>query len=86
MRRLFKERTGFTPTHYLTHVRIEHALRLLEHSHLPIADVARQSDYEDPFYFCRVFQKLVGASPLKYRQIRRPPFDGARRVNPKGDT
>jgi len=78
MRRQFKARTGFTPAHYLTCVRIEHALRLLEHSHLPVADVARQSGYEDPFYFCRVFQKLVGASPLKYRQSRRPASESAR--------
>jgi AraC-like DNA-binding protein len=72
MRRMFKARTGSTPAGYLAHVRIEHALRLLEHSNLPIADVARLTGYEDPFYFCRVFQKTIGTSPLKYRKIRRP--------------
>lgn len=71
-RRMFKDRTGMTPTHFLSRLRIQHAMRLLEHSNLPIAEVSRESGYPDSFYFCRVFQKFTGCSPLAYRKSIRP--------------
>jgi len=69
--RSFKQRTGHTPVHYLTRVRLQHARRLLEYTELPIRQVANQAGYEDQFFFSRVFRKAAGMTPSEYRrQVR----------------
>lgn len=71
-RRMFKVRTGTTPTNFLARLRIQHAMRLLEHSNLPVSEVSRKSGYPDSFYFSRVFQKFTGHGPRAYRKAIRP--------------
>ncbi len=55
------------PARYVIGLRIREARRLLAETDLPVADVARQTGFEDPFYFSRCFRRLTGISPRPYR-------------------
>lgn len=66
--RLFLTRTGYSPIAYLIQLKIQHSCRLLDHTDLPVADVAREAGFEDQFYFSRQFRKVMNMSPTAYRK------------------
>ncbi len=68
---LFKKRTTRTPLDYLTHLKIQYASRLLDFSDLRINEIANKTGYSDPFYFSRVFSKIMGKSPKVYRNLKK---------------
>lgn len=68
---LFKKRTSRPPLEYLTHLKIQHASQLLDFSDLRINEISYQVGYEDPFYFSRVFSKIMRMSPKKYRNLKK---------------
>ncbi len=68
---LFKSKTQRTPLDYLTHLRIQQACQLLDFSGLKTGEIARKTGYEDPFYFSRVFKKIMGSSPQQYRKLKK---------------
>jgi AraC-like DNA-binding protein len=41
---------------------------LLDGTDLPVAAVAAQVGYSDPFYFSRPFRAVHGVNPTQYRQ------------------
>lgn len=53
-------------TTYLTKIRIEHAMRMLQEEKVPVAELAGKCGFEDPFYFSKVFKQITGVSPSKY--------------------
>lgn len=61
--RAFKRRLGVTPVEYLTRLRVEQAQKLLQHSSMSIARVARLVGYRDPLYFSRIYRKWTGHPP-----------------------
>ena len=63
--------TGLTPTQFVTSVRLEHALTLLNDSSLNISEIAYQCGYQDPKYFSRVFTRHFGKSPRQARMTAR---------------
>lgn len=65
--RSFKKQTGKTPMQYITSTRIARAQGLLESTDYNISEIASIVGYENPLYFSRIFKKLVGVSPRKYR-------------------
>ncbi|MBN1673548.1 MAG: helix-turn-helix transcriptional regulator [Kiritimatiellae bacterium] len=64
-RRLFRAYTGSSPKDFLTAQRVSKAKELLA-SGLPIKETAARVGYEDPFYFMRVFKKVVGVPPGRF--------------------
>lgn len=68
MRVLFKTAYGMPPSRYLARRRIEHAKGVLRTNAKKIADVAKMSGFGDPYYFSRVFKKVVGVTPTQYRE------------------
>ncbi|MCR9106872.1 MAG: helix-turn-helix domain-containing protein [Gammaproteobacteria bacterium] len=74
--RRFKKATGLTPLAYLQHLRITNARDLLRHSNLDVGDIALQVGLQDVSYFCELFGRHCGMSPLRYRQaVRGKLFD-----------
>ncbi|MFH2067502.1 MAG: helix-turn-helix domain-containing protein [Pseudomonadota bacterium] len=65
--RLFKTETGFSFKGYLNHQRILAAKTLLKDHELNISEICFLIGYNDLSYFCRVFHKLTGVSPGRYR-------------------
>lgn len=66
--RVFHEETGSNITDYLTARRIKQAGRLLQSTSLSIEQIGIQVGYPNVSYFIHMFKKVVGATPLKYRQ------------------
>lgn len=68
--RVFVERTGQTPSAYLSKVRMERAVQLLTETDLSVADVARQSGFPNARGFAAGFRKSHGVNPVQWRQRR----------------
>ena len=66
--RRFRSATGYTPIEYVQTLRIEEAKQLLEATDEPIDDIALAVGYEDAGSFRRLFKRLTGISPKRYRQ------------------
>lgn len=64
---LFTKRYYSTPIDYFNRLKIQRACELLSTTNLRIADVGEQLGFPDPYYFSRIFKKIMGISPRNYR-------------------
>ncbi|RXZ83724.1 AraC family transcriptional regulator [Paenibacillaceae bacterium] len=65
--RLFKQSTGNTITEYLTIIRIQKACHLLESTENTVEHIAQELGITNTSYFCEIFRKSIGTTPLQYR-------------------
>lgn len=65
--RIFRDQTGYSPVEYFIHLKVQKALSLLVLTKLPVQEIARMVGYADPYYFSRLFKKIVGVSPTASR-------------------
>jgi AraC-like DNA-binding protein len=65
---LFKERQGMTFQKYVFGLRVERAKKLLTGTDLSVTRIAELSGHRSTAYLCRVFQRVVGSTPLDYRR------------------
>ena len=54
---------------YLNRIRIEKACELLKDNKLYVSEISSMIGYSDHSYFCRVFKKITGDTPSRYRRI-----------------
>ena len=69
----FSRETGETFTEYVARVRIDEAKRLLATTELLVYEVGARVGYPSVEHFSRVFKKLAGISPVKFRASFRAP-------------
>ncbi len=67
VRQIFGEALGVPPARYLTLRRVAHARSLLAHTDLPCVQIAGRCGFPDPRHFSRVFTRLTGLRPTRYR-------------------
>ena len=67
LRQRFKTHYGISLFEHLIHTRMQEAQYLLQHSDIPINDIARSVGYDDPAYFSRLIKKHFGKSPRSLR-------------------
>lgn len=65
--RYYKKITGKTFTQFVNEFRIVHATKLLSETPSSITDVCFESGFNNFSYFSKLFKKITGKSPLKYR-------------------
>ena len=69
--RLFSGSVGVSPMRAVRHLRLEHAVRLLQRSNATVTEVARACGFASPFHFARVFRAAYGAAPsVVQRRLR----------------
>ena len=68
--KIFKREMKLNFNAYLNNVRIEMSKKHLLDDAIVLADVPNLVGYEDQSYFSKVFKKIVGISPGKYRETR----------------
>ena len=66
--KLFKLYSGTTPGEYILNAKIEKGKLLLKETLSPISEIAELCGFSDVSYFCRLFKKKEGISPLTYRK------------------
>lgn len=64
---IFRNRTGHSPLNYFNMLKIQRACQLLETTDLKINQICSKVGIDDSYYFSRLFSKIVGISPRKYR-------------------
>ena len=68
--RVFKSVTGLTFREFLTRRRIVRAIDLLRDQDRSLTDVYLDVGFKDLSHFSRVFRKVTGQSPSRFRRIR----------------
>jgi AraC family transcriptional regulator of arabinose operon len=64
---LFNQLNGQTPINYFNRLKIQKACEILSTTKLSINETAERLGFPDPYYFSRLFKKLMGKSPRQYR-------------------
>lgn len=68
LRRRFRRQTGYSVKEYILRVQLNRAKELLAFTEQPIALVARDAGFEDPYYFSRLFREREGVPPRVFRE------------------
>ncbi len=68
---LFRERTGHSILNYFNLLKIRRACELLDNTTLKLNQICFKVGIPDPYYFSRLFTKIMGMSPLRFRQRTR---------------
>lgn len=65
--RVFKNYSGVSPLAYRNLLRVSNAKAMLRDGSMSVAEIARLTGFEDPFYFSRVFKVVTGTSPQRFK-------------------
>ncbi|MBO4882082.1 MAG: helix-turn-helix transcriptional regulator, partial [Lachnospiraceae bacterium] len=66
--KMIKDHLQLNFSDYIASLRIQRAKELLSDETLSIQEIAEIVGYNDYFYFTKVFKKIEGISPSKYRK------------------
>ena len=78
--RLFRRETGMSPQKYCRLRRLEKACDLLRAGDLSIDEIAADLGFVDRYHFTRVFHKMMGSGPARFRRMARQKIPTAARV------
>lgn len=68
---IFRQKTGHSPVHYFLQLKVQRACLILDTTPDNITEISRSLGIEDPYYFSRIFRKIMGNSPRTYRKIKK---------------
>lgn len=68
---VFKKKTGSKLVEYHTNLRMNEAAKLLRETSLLVKEISVYMGYSDQLYFCNVFKKVFGLSPVEYRRRKK---------------
>lgn len=68
-RKVFKQYTGFSPSRYKEELRLQTSKELLANTTMTSQEIAFEVGFDTPYYFCILFKKRTGYSPLEYRNL-----------------
>lgn len=66
----FKDETGVNLSDYINIQKIEEAKTLLEYTDKSLLAISNYLSFSSPGHFSNLFKKIVGMSPLNYRQLK----------------
>lgn len=65
--KLFHKHTGTPPQYYLMKFRIDKAIGLMTTTSLSLKEISKCVGIEEGYYFSRLFKKITGQSPSRFR-------------------
>ena len=68
---MFKKESGLTLKAYCNNLKIEDAARLLYQTKISITEIAFMVGFNNFSYFINIFKKIMGMTPLEYRNSMR---------------
>lgn len=70
--RLFSQAFNMRPFEYLTGIRLQKAKELLTgRNDMKLTEIAVESGFNDASYFCAIFKKHEGITPMEFRRLHR---------------
>lgn len=69
--RLFKRSMNTTFHQYVINRRVERARKLLTETNMPAAEIACECGFADQVHLTRLFKKIMGETPIKFRRAAR---------------
>jgi len=66
----FKELTDTSPIQHFINMKIQRACFKLDNTENTVKIIGESLGYSDPYYFSRLFKKMIGMSPKQYRESR----------------
>jgi len=67
LRRIFRKRFGISPKHFLSDMRLQRALELLELSDLSMKEIAAETGFRNQYYFSNAIKKAYDCAPGQLR-------------------
>jgi AraC-like DNA-binding protein len=68
-RRIFKQYMGISPAQYIVEMKIQKSKELLTNTDMSSKEISFELGFDNPDYFCTIFKKKTGSSPLRYREF-----------------
>lgn len=68
---LFKKSTGYPPINYFLRMKMQKAGQMLDLTDLTVKEISHALGIDDPYYFSRLFKKIMGTSPATHRKIQK---------------
>lgn len=68
---IFNQCTGMPPIEFFLRMKMQRASQMLDLSTLSVKEVGAIFGFQDPYYFSRMFKKIMGSSPSHYRSIKK---------------
>ena len=65
---LFRMELGCTSSEYVNKIRISAAKTLLTETDMTVSEIADRIGYSDVYYFSKIFKRITGTAPSKYRK------------------
>lgn len=66
----FKALTDNSPIQHFIHLKMERACHLLDTSEDSVKQIAASLGYNDPYYFSRLYKRVIGMSPMQFRKSK----------------
>ena len=63
---IFKAYAQRPPVDFYLHLKMQEACKYFKMTDLHIYEVSKKLGYQDPYYFSRIFKKIIGISPRDY--------------------
>lgn len=67
--KLFNNATGIAPSEYISDMKLDASLQILQHEDISIKELAARCGFDDQGYFTRKFKARFGVTPLKFNEI-----------------
>ena len=68
---LFKQKTGQSPLSYFNLLKVQQACFMLDQTDMKVNQISSKLGISDPYYFSRLFSKIMGVSPKEYRNQKK---------------
>ena len=68
---MFKQKTGQSPLSYFNLMKVQNACFMLDETDMKINQISGKLGISDPYYFSRMFTKIMGVSPKQYRNQKK---------------
>jgi len=66
---IFSKKQGQPLKRYLQQVRIQNSTKMLIETDFAVSEIALLNGFEDPNYFSKLFKRLIGTTPNRYRKV-----------------
>ena len=69
--RLFYRNMGIAPMEYFNQLKVQRSCYYLINSTMKVNQISIMVGFDDPYYYSRLFKKMMGVSPVRYRAVNK---------------